>query len=245
MSLARLPHRRCTVPGRGQLLIWESTIEVGLQISFTVKSTTGPMLGGRIAGLRGALPQGHREESGVPALAGSQVGYTEVRCGRRPVGERESSRDVRGSRSRASRDRVRLRSLPRLSAVSRGGPSCRARRSLCPPNTGIPVRRMGTAHMAPSANSTLASFPRGERGALRASRASVPGAEPLRREHESERARLVERLVDPGGIMSAYARDLENIRRRAAELRVKNHRMLQQVRALQTKPTSSHSGTRR
>jgi hypothetical protein len=54
----------------------------------------------------------------------------------------------------------------------------------------------------------------------------------------SERARRLERWVGTAGILPAYARDLANIRRQAVELRVKNRRMLRQVRELQTQPTS-------
>jgi hypothetical protein len=47
------------------------------------------------------------------------------------------------------------------------------------------------------------------------------------------------------GILSAYAQDLSNIRRQAAELRVENRKMLEQVRALQTTPRSPHTCTLR
>jgi len=64
-------------------------------------------------------------------------------------------------------------------------------------------------------------------------------------QQSDERARLLERLVGPDGILPAYGRDLANIRRQAAELRVKNREMLRQVRELQTRPTSSRQGARR
>ncbi len=67
----------------------------------------------------------------------------------------------------------------------------------------------------------------------------MPGVDDRRRTAVSERARLVERLLGPDGILPAYAHDLANVRRQTAELRVRNRKMLQQVRALQKKPTSS------
>lgn len=65
-----------------------------------------------------------------------------------------------------------------------------------------------------------------------------------RGERSQERARL-ERVAGPDGILQTYARDLATIRDRAAELRVKNRKMLEQVRALQTKPKSSRRSGQR
>jgi len=73
--------------------------------------------------------------------------------------------------------------------------------------------------------------------------ASAPEDEPQTRDAAAEHARLLEHLVGAKGILTAYAEDLASIRRQAAELRVKNRRMLEQVRELQTRP-SSRNGTR-
>jgi hypothetical protein len=64
-----------------------------------------------------------------------------------------------------------------------------------------------------------------------------------RRAVAAERARLLDRLVGAKGILTAYAEDLASTRRQAAELRVKNRKMLEQVRELQARRASGN-GTR-
>lgn len=56
---------------------------------------------------------------------------------------------------------------------------------------------------------------------------------------DSERARLLDRVVGSEGILAAYARDLAKVRRQVPERKLENREMLRQVRALQEKPTSA------
>ena len=74
------------------------------------------------------------------------------------------------------------------------------------------------------------------------SRAPHAGAacedEPQTREAAPEHARLLAHFAGATGILSSYAEGPVSIRRRAAELRVKNRRMLEHVRELQTRQSS-------
>ncbi len=78
-------------------------------------------------------------------------------------------------------------------------------------------------------------------------RASASDAAPAREDEPQtpdtavEHERLLEHLVGARGILTAYAEDLANIRRQTAELRVKNRKMLEQVRELQTRPSARNS----
>ncbi len=54
----------------------------------------------------------------------------------------------------------------------------------------------------------------------------------------AERARLREHAVGGGGVLTACAEDLARIRRDAAALRLKNRKLLEQVRELQARPSS-------
>lgn len=59
-----------------------------------------------------------------------------------------------------------------------------------------------------------------------------------------ERAELFERLMGPQGILTAYGQELARIRNAAGALRCKNRSLLDQVRELQTRPTSRTKATR-
>jgi len=60
-----------------------------------------------------------------------------------------------------------------------------------------------------------------------------------------ERAELLERLTGSQGILTLYDQELARIRHEAAALRRKNRSLFDQVRELQTRPTSRTKATQR
>lgn len=58
-------------------------------------------------------------------------------------------------------------------------------------------------------------------------------------------AQILDRLTGSQGALTVYIRELASIRHQAAALRSKNRALLEQVRALQTRPTTRTKVTQR